>query len=94
VSTVLPGFIRGTGMFHDSGARLPPYVGTKTTEDVTRAVVSAIERNRAEVDVAPAVLRIGAALAGLAPEPVAMVQRRLGASELASQFEKGQRDKR
>jgi short-subunit dehydrogenase len=94
VSTVFPGFIRGAGMFHDSGARLPSYVGTKTPEDVARAVVAAIERDRAEVDVAPLGLRVGAALAGLAPEQVAMVQRRLGASEIAGQLEHGQRDKR
>jgi short-subunit dehydrogenase len=94
VSTVFPGFIRGAGMFHESGATLPGYVGTKTPEDVARAVVRAIERDRSEVDVAPLPMRIGAALAGLAPEAVAMVQRRMGASELATQFEEGQRDKR
>jgi short-subunit dehydrogenase len=94
VSTVFPGFIRDAGMFADSGARLPPYVGTKTSDQVARAVVSAIERDRAEIDVAPVALRIGAALAGLAPEPVAMVQRRLGATSLAKQFEDGQREKR
>jgi uncharacterized protein len=94
VSTVFPGFIRGAGMFHESGATLPGYVGTKTPEDVARAVVRAIERDRSEVDVAPLPMRIGAALAGLAPEAVATVQRRMGASELATQFEEGQRDKR
>jgi uncharacterized protein len=94
VSTVFPGFIRDAGMFHESGARLPGYIGTKTPEDVARAVVRAIERDRSEVDVAPLGLRLGAAFAGLAPEPAAIVQRRLGASGLASQFEEGQRDKR
>jgi short-subunit dehydrogenase len=94
VSTVFPGFIRDAGMFHDAGARLPAYIGTRTSADVARAVVSAIERDRAEVDVAPLHVRLGAALAGLAPEPVAIVQRRLGASELASQFERAQRNKR
>ena len=94
VSTVFPGFIRDAGMFHDSGARLPSYIGTKTPEDVSRAVVSAIERDRSEVDVAPIGLRLGTAFAGLAPEVAAMVQRKLGASELAGQFERGQREKR
>ena len=94
VSTVFPGFIRDAGMFHDSGARLPSYVGTRTPEHVARAVISAIESDRSEVEVAPLALRLGAKLAGLAPEPVAMVQRRLGASELASDMEAGQRDKR
>jgi short-subunit dehydrogenase len=94
VSTVFPGFIRDAGMFHDSGAKLPGYVGTKTPDDVARAVIRAIEHDRSEVNVAPLPMRVGAALAGLAPEAVAMVQRRLGASELARQFEDGQRDKR
>jgi uncharacterized protein len=94
VSTVFPGFIRDAGMFHESGARLPSYIGTKTPEDVGRAIVSAIERDRSEVDVAPLALRLGTAFAGLAPEVSAKVQRKLGADELASQFERGQGDKR
>ena len=56
--------------------------------------MSAIERDRSEVDVAPLSLRLGAAFAGLAPEVSAKVQRRLGADEVARQFERGQRDKR
>ena len=53
VSVILPGFIRDAGMFAESGAKLPPYVGTKRPEDVARAVVKAIEHDRAEIDVAP-----------------------------------------
>jgi uncharacterized protein len=94
VSTVFPGFIRDAGLFHDSGAKLPAYVGTKTPEDVANAVVTAIERDRSEVDVAPLSLRIGTMISGLAPETSAIVQRRLGASDVASQFERGQTDKR
>src|SRR5262245_6500105 len=94
VSTVFPGFIRDAGMFHESGAKLPGYVGTKKPEDVADAVVSALERNRAEVDVAPLGLRIGTTMASLAPETAANVQRRLGADGFASQMESGQRDKR
>jgi short-subunit dehydrogenase len=94
VSTVFPGFIRDAGMFHESGARLPSYIGTKTPEDVGRAVVNAIERDRSEVDVAPLGLRLGTAFAGLAPEVAATVQRKFGAAELAKQFEDGQRAKR
>ena len=94
VSTIFPGFIRDAGMFHESGAKLPGYIGTKTPEDVADAVISAIERDRSEVDVAPLTLRIGTKLSGLAPEAVAIVQRKLGASELSKQFETSQRDKR
>ena len=94
VSTVFPGFIRDAGMFHDAGAKLPGYVGTKTPEDVADAVISAIERDRAEVDVAPIGLRIGTTLAQLMPDVATNVQRRLGADDLASQMETGQREKR
>ena len=94
VSTIFPGFIRDAGMFHDSGAKLPGYVGTKTPEDVANAVVSAIEGDRAEVDVAPLGLRLGTTIASLVPDLAARVQRRLGADDLASAMETGQREKR
>jgi uncharacterized protein len=94
VSVVLPGFIRDGGMFHDAGVKLPAFVGTKTPEDVAAAVVRAIERDRAEIDVAPLGLRAGAAFAGLAPELSARVQRRLGGADIAAAMERGQRDKR
>src|SRR5947209_1385610 len=94
VSAVFPGFIRDAGMFADAGAKLPPGVGTRAPEDVAKAVVDAIERNRAEVDVAPLPLRATAAFAGLAPELAAGLARRLGAEGVASELAAGQRDKR
>jgi short-subunit dehydrogenase len=94
VSVILPGFISDAGMFAESGAKLPPYVGTKRSSDVARAVVKAIESNRAELDVAPLSMRAGAILAGLAPGPIGSIQRKLGATATAAQFEKGQADKR
>jgi short-subunit dehydrogenase len=94
VSTVFPGFIRDAGMFADADVDLPPGVGTRTPEDVADAVVSAIERNRGEVDVAPLPLRASAMFAGVAPELTATMARRLGAEEIARKMEAGQRDKR
>jgi uncharacterized protein len=94
VSTVFPSFIRDAGMLHDANVDLPGYVGLKRPEDVTRAVVRAIERDRAEIDVAPVTLRLGAAVSGLAPEAVAQVQRRLGATEIAARIAEGQRGRR
>ena len=94
VSVVLPGFIRDSGMFHDAGVKLPPFVGTKTPEDVAAAVVRAIERDRAEIDVAPVSLRVGAAFGGLAPELSARIQRRLGGAKVAEDMARGQAGKR
>lgn len=93
-SVVLPGFISDAGMFADAGVELPRGVGTRSPEDVAAAVIGAIERNRAEVDVAPASLRLGAALAGLAPQLAASVSRRMGAERIASGLADGQRQKR
>jgi short-subunit dehydrogenase len=93
VSSVFPGFIRDAGMFHDSGAKLPPYVGTSTPDEVARAVVRAIEDDRSELDVAPLPVRLGSMVQGLAPELAAKVQRRLGAAEIAARVIDGQRGK-
>src|SRR5690349_13481902 len=94
VSVVLPGFIRDGGMFHDANVKLPRFVGTRTPEEVAAGVLRAIERDRAEIDVAPFGLRAGAAFAGLAPELSARVQRRLGGAKVAEVMARGQADKR
>jgi len=94
VSAVFPGFIRDAGMFADTGVTLPPGVGTRSPEDVAHAVVSAITRDRGEVDVAPPLTRAVAMLAGVAPEVSARVSRRFGASELSTKIAAGQREKR
>jgi short-subunit dehydrogenase len=93
VSTVFPGFIRDAGMFHESGAELPGYVGLRRPDDVARAVVRAVEQDRSEIDVAPLSLRLGVAVSGLLPEATARIQRRLGATEIAARVAEGQRDK-
>ncbi len=94
VSVVLPGFIRDAGIFADAHVELPRGVGTRSPEDVAGGVISAIERNRAEVEIAPAFLRLGASFAGLAPTAAAAVSRRLGGEKVASDLAAGQRDKR
>jgi short-subunit dehydrogenase len=94
VSVVMPGFIRDAGMFADSGVRLPFGIGTRTPEQVAAAVISAIERDRAEVGVAPPSLRLGAVLAGIAPELSAAVSRRLGSHQIAAAVAETQVDKR
>jgi uncharacterized protein len=94
VSCVFPGFVRDAGMFADSGAKLPPGVGTILSGDVAAGIVRAIERDRAEVDVAPLALKAGARISGLAPGLSANVQGRLGSFKVAKAIGAGQRDKR
>lgn len=94
VSAVFPGFIREAGMFAESGVKLPAGVGTRSPEDVAKAVVQAIERNRGEVDVAPISLRLGSAFSGLAPEVSASFARKMGSDKIVHQLADGQRSKR
>jgi short-subunit dehydrogenase len=94
VTTVFPGFISDAGMFAESGAKLPFYVGTKTAQEVAEATVRGIERNRAEVDVAPVSMRVGAMLGSVIPTTSAAVQRRLGSRDLSASVAAGQTSKR
>ncbi|HXC46267.1 MAG TPA: SDR family NAD(P)-dependent oxidoreductase [Solirubrobacteraceae bacterium] len=91
VSTVFPGFIRDAGMFADANVKLPRGVGTRSPEDVAKAVVAAIEHNRGEVDVAPIALRLGSAFAGLAPEFSATFTRKSGSEKIAYDLADGHR---
>jgi short-subunit dehydrogenase len=94
VTTVFPGFISGAGMFAESGVKLPPGVGTRSPDDVAAAVIRGIERDRAEIDVAPLPLRASAWIGGIAPAAVAAVGRRLGSARVAGGLADAQRDKR
>ena len=94
VTVVFPGFVSDAGMFAEAEIELPRGVGTVRPDQVADAVVSGIERGRAEIDVAPLALRVGTAIASLAPVTMARVQRRLGSSELADALADGQRSKR
>jgi short-subunit dehydrogenase len=94
VSVVLPGFIRDAGIFADAGVTLPRGVGTRAPEDVAAGVIRAIEHDRAEVEVAPLGLRLGATFAAVAPAAAAAVSRRMGSDRIATSLAEGQRDKR
>jgi short-subunit dehydrogenase len=94
VSVVLPGFISEAGMFAEADVELPRGVGTRTPEQVAAGVIRAVERNRAEVEVAPLGLRLGASFASLAPALAASVQRKIGGGKVASDLAAGQADKR
>jgi uncharacterized protein len=94
VTVVFPGFVSEAGFFADSGVKLPRWVGTRTPDQVAAAVVLGIERERAELDVAPLGLRVGTRLAGLAPVTAARIQRRLGSERIADALADAQREKR
>jgi short-subunit dehydrogenase len=93
VSVVMPGFVREAGMFHDSGAKSP--LGTCTPQEVSDAVVDAIERDRGEVEVAPRVQRLVVGFAHRRPELAGRIASRGGrAGKIADDVARGQADKR
>jgi len=94
VGVVFPGFVRDAGMFHDSGTKLPGWVGTSSPEEVADAVCAAIETGRPETDVAPIAVRSTVKLAETAPGIAARALGRLGAGDVSGQLAKGQRAKR
>jgi short-subunit dehydrogenase len=75
VTNVLPGFVRDVGMYVDSGAAPEPGMSS-SPQEVADAVLRGIERNEAEIVVAPAKLRFGAFVATVAPGVGAKMMRR------------------
>lgn len=92
-SVISPGFVRDAGMFADSGAALPPGMGTASPEQVAAAVVRAVRKDKAEIDVAPIGLRLGAMFGSLAPGLSTVAQARFGAG-VSRQMIEGQQHKR
>jgi short-subunit dehydrogenase len=93
VSVVMPGFVRDAGMFADSGSKPPPGLGTATPAQVGDAVVTAIERDRGEVAVAPLPTRLVAGFAHRRPHLAARLSGG-GAGKVADRVADGQTDKR
>ena len=73
VSLVSPYFVGETGMFARSGGHAP---GEVSPEQVTRAVLRAIERNPPEISVAPPGLRLATRIPGAFPEVMSLVRMR------------------
>jgi short-subunit dehydrogenase len=94
VTTVFPAFISEAGMYADAGVPLPRGVSLRSPQQVAAGVIRGIERDRAEIDVAPLPLRAGAWVAGAAPTLVAAINRRLGSERVAEDLAEAQRDKR
>jgi short-subunit dehydrogenase len=94
VTTVFPGFIRDAGLFADSGAKLPPGLGTSSPQEVADAVIRGIEKDKGEIDVAPFIVRSGARIFTAAPTVGAAISRAFGGGRIAASVAAGQREKR
>ena len=92
VSAIFPGSVHDVGMWAESGATST--VGTVSSTDVAEAVVKAVERNRAEIDVAPWSVRVGGLLAHVAPGSYARLAKRAGADRQTAALAEGLRHKR
>ena len=93
-SVVMPGTIRDAGMFADSGAKMPRAMGTSSPEEVAAGVVRAIERDRAEVEVAPRIQRVLANFAARRPEMAGKLAARGGGARIADAVADNQLEKR
>ncbi len=94
VTTIFPGFIRDAGMFADTGVKLPPGTGTRSPEDVANAVLRAIRKNPAEIEVAALEQSIAALVAGLSPGLTSALTRALGGDKISQRIIAAQAQKR
>ncbi|MGH2857694.1 MAG: SDR family NAD(P)-dependent oxidoreductase [Solirubrobacteraceae bacterium] len=94
VTVISPAFISDAGMYARAQVALPLGAGTRPAQAVVDAVIAAIERNPAELDVAPPALRVGAAIGAVAPGLAAWGSRVMGSQRIAGQFAERQRDSR
>lgn len=93
-SVVMPGTIREAGIFAESGAKSPRGAGTSSPKEVADGVVSALERDRAEVEVAPRAQRFLANFAARRPELAGRISARAGVDKIADTVAESQRHKR
>lgn len=90
-SLVHPGPVSDAGMWVNAGVEPPRSAGPRTAAAVGRAVVQAVEKDRAEVHVSNAASRFGVLLAELAPDRFAALLRRSGSADTAEAMAAGLR---
>ncbi|MFF4397489.1 SDR family NAD(P)-dependent oxidoreductase [Streptomyces sp. NPDC001480] len=94
VSIVQPGFVRDLGMFANTGSPTPGGVRTVSPERVVRGVVRAVERDVAEINVAPLELKFLTKVASQFPGFSERVQRWVGAERTMDTIVAAQRPSR
>ena len=94
VTVVAPGFVREVGMFAETGLEAPRVLGTTSPEKVVDAVLEAIDRDRAEIVVAPATARAMAHLGLVSPGLAHRVQSGEAGQRTADEVASRQTDKR
>ena len=82
ISVVCPGFIRDSGMFHDSGQSAPKLLGSSLPQDVANAVIKCIRNNSAEIIVNPGPMKPLLALNQISPQLGDWVVKLFGVPEM------------
>lgn len=82
VSIVQPGFVRDAGMFADTGAKPPAGMRTVSPGQVAAGVLTAIEQDEAELNVAPPELRALSVLGSAFPAFSSAMQRVMSNDEV------------
>ncbi len=67
-TTVLPGYIRDTGLYHVTGMRVPKLLGQSTAAQVSQGVQTALRKKPEELFVNPGPTRLTMALQQLFPQ--------------------------
>ncbi|MDQ3933745.1 MAG: SDR family NAD(P)-dependent oxidoreductase, partial [Actinomycetota bacterium] len=91
VTMAAPGPIAGDGSFARSGAALPRWVRLPTCERVAEKILSAVERDTAEIEPAPLFMRWGGWWTGMMPGTVAAVGRRVWTPQVAERIAESNR---
>ncbi|MFI9808498.1 SDR family NAD(P)-dependent oxidoreductase [Streptomyces sp. NPDC052301] len=94
VSIVQPGFVREVGMFANTGSATPGGMRTVAPQKVVVGVLRAIERDVAEINVAPPELRLLTKIASQFPGFAERVQRLAGADSTMKAIVAAQRPSR
>ena len=94
VSVILPTFVRGAGMWAETGLKVHPMAGETPATAVADAVRTAILSDRAEIDVAPIAIRASLKVAALAPRLAERLTRATGVVAFTGEIAKRQKHKR
>ena len=94
VSVICPTFVSESGMWAETGMKANPLAGEVKPSQVAAAVLTAITKNRGEIDVFGPQVKAGLVVQLLAPELFSAVERRTGAAKDADRAAERLRRKR
>jgi short-subunit dehydrogenase len=94
VSVIYPTFVSEAGMWAETGLKPHPIAGEVSPAQVAEAVLSAIVKNRGDVDVVPIQLKASLKMMAVAPGLFATTARAMGATKPNEELGERQKHKR